>query len=1000
MSDRLTQLVVVMALVAVPAAAWAEPGEDQYAVAAGHYARSRWQLAVEEFSTFLESYPDHARTDQAIFFLAEALVQLNQYADAQKHFDDYLARQPEGRYARQASFRLGESAYLAGQLDEAGEALEQFRQRYADDPLDEYVLPYLGDIALHAREFELAVAHYSAAMLRFPQGRLLDDCRYGMGRALQEQGQTERALKLFNELAAADGSTWADDAQFQIGTIRYAAGEYDAADEAFAGLIARWPESNLREKATIGSGWALFHLTRYDAAAPRFEALAGSDEFGVEARYWLALVHKAQQQYRKAAETLSDVAEEHPHHELAPAARYHAGDSLLRDDQAQEALTAFDAVLQNGAAHDWHDKALLGKLQAALALGDHAAVDAAAEQFAADYAESELRDEAHRVTARSLLQRKQYDRATALLEPKLEAEIADGDRYLLALAYLGEQRYAEAEATVTPLLKAADADLLPDAQLAYGAALVGQSRFAEALEPLESYRRAKPGGEGIARCRAQLAISYARTGDFDAARRWYRELREHHADDALLGPTTLQVAEAAYAGGERTWSAELFAAVADEPSDDQAAPQALSGLAWSLLKKGQLAEAAAEFERLLARFPQHQLAPEAALARAEILERLEQFDPALSAYRRVIDDYPRCDGVPQAMLSAARIHDRLQQDEDAARLYERLDSEYPDFAERDAVLYEWAWVLRELNRSAEADRQFDRLRQEFPDSPFTPDAIYRLAESAYQVHEYERAAALIAELTGDDDGPLLEYALYLAGQIAAAQQNWSDALDHMQRLIDRFPQGRLTQLARFWTAEALYRQQQYDEAGRRFDMLAEEAAGSTESWVPIVALRRAQVLAQRKHWREALELASGIREEHPGFAQQYEVDYLRGRCLAAQALFEEARQAYRQVTRSAIGGETETAAMAQWMIGESYFHQKNYEAAIREYLRVEVLYAYPNWQAAALLQAGKCYEQKDEYPSAAELYQRLVDDFSDTSFADEARQRLRVARSKGGRTKQ
>ena len=34
---------------------------------------------------------------------------------------------------------------------------------------------------------------------------------------------------------------------------------------------------------------------------------------------------------------------------------------------------------------------------------------------------------------------------------------------------------------------------------------------------------------------------------------------------------------------------------------------------------------------------------------------------------------------------------------------------------------------------------------------------------------------------------------------------------------------------------------------------------------------------------------------------------------------------------------TETAAMAQWMIGETFFHQNNYDEALRAYSRVEIL---------------------------------------------------------------
>jgi TolA-binding protein len=55
---------------------------------------------------------------------------------------------------------------------------------------------------------------------------------------------------------------------------------------------------------------------------------------------------------------------------------------------------------------------------------------------------------------------------------------------------------------------------------------------------------------------------------------------------------------------------------------------------------------------------------------------------------------------------------------------------------------------------------------------------------------------------------------------------------------------------------------------------------------------------------------------------------------------------------------------------------------------VEVLYAYPHWQAAALMQAGKCYEQTGQWKNAGDAYGRLLARYSQTEFAAEARQRL------------
>jgi TolA-binding protein len=83
--------------------------------------------------------------------------------------------------------------------------------------------------------------------------------------------------------------------------------------------------------------------------------------------------------------------------------------------------------------------------------------------------------------------------------------------------------------------------------------------------------------------------------------------------------------------------------------------------------------------------------------------------------------------------------------------------------------------------------------------------------------------------------------------------------------------------------------------------------------------------------------------------------------------------------------------MAQWMIGETYFHQKDYLEAIKAYYRVERLFPYPRWQAGALLQSGKCHEMRGEFQEAAKLYGRLLKDHADSPFAEEASQRLRVA---------
>ena len=87
-------LAVTLSLV-IQAVCLAGPAEDQYAVAAGHYAKGRWQLAADEMQRFLTSFPNHPQAVEAKFFLGEALMQLGKVQQAREQFEAMSGSPPE-----------------------------------------------------------------------------------------------------------------------------------------------------------------------------------------------------------------------------------------------------------------------------------------------------------------------------------------------------------------------------------------------------------------------------------------------------------------------------------------------------------------------------------------------------------------------------------------------------------------------------------------------------------------------------------------------------------------------------------------------------------------------------------------------------------------------------------------------------------------------------------------------------------------------------------------
>ena len=972
---------VWLALATAVRSAAASPADDQYAVAAAHYRSQRWQLAADEFASFLKQFPDDGRGSTALFLWAESLLQLERYEDAEARYGEYVRSAPRHVHVPQAQFRLGETALLLGRRDEARQKLEAFHREQPQDPLNAYALAYLGDIALGEGDGPRAEAVYREAVERFPQGPMARECRLGLARALELQGEFPEAARFYRFLADNAEGPLADEARLRIGVLLHKQGQQEEAAKALDALAAKLARGNLRAEARYWAGLAQLALARDDAAARSF----------------------------------SSALEEAPDHALAAAMEFSWGESLRKQGKASEAETHYGRVLERWPESPWADDALQVLAELAFDRRDDARVERCARQFAEKHADSPLRSRVEQTLGRTLLRQGRYQEAVARFSslskgsppadagessektPAEQDSFSRQNVYYLGLAHLGAGNYEQSLAALDQVRpQPQDGELAAGVHVARASALLALKRFADAVEPLRAYLASHPQGPDAAECTARLAVALAETGDFDEAEKAWTALEEKHATCPLFLPTTHYLAHRAQAQGKLDLARRLFTALAENKSSPEYAAKGLAGLGKLQLESGQAEDSSHTFEKLLAQAPERSQAAEAALLRARALEAEKRHDAALTAYRLVWEQFADSGQAPSAMLDAARLHERLGQRSEACDLLRRLTADFPRFPQMDAALYQFAWLLADLGKGKESAAAFGRLAAEFAGTRYGADAAYRLAERAAEQRDDARAHELLEQVLRAQCEPELQaHALYLKGKIAADRGTWPEVLPPMQRLLEEHPGSSLRLPAGYWIAEAYYRLEKYDEAEKALILLAEESCDRQDPWLAAIPLRRAQLLAQRGQWQEAYEMAAAIANRFPDFRQQHEVDYLLGRCLSSQGRFAEARRAYERVVRSPTGSHTETAAMAQWMVGESYLHQKEYDQAIRAYHRVVSLYDYPRWQAAALLQAGKCHERKGETAEALRLYAQLLKDHPATTFAADAAERLKTLRITG-----
>jgi TolA-binding protein len=535
-------------------------------------------------------------------------------------------------------------------------------------------------------------------------------------------------------------------------------------------------------------------------------------------------------------------------------------------------------------------------------------------------------------------------------------------------------------------------------------ALLTASAMLAARASAQQIESGPSGGESL----AQRVFALSDRQQFSEVELLLATLAESHPAAKARVAAVLYASERTYAQGHRPQAAAWLKPLAREcPEPFQAAVN--DALAWCQIDPRDLQVPAARLLELAEAHSATSFAPVALQLRAEKLAAAQRPDEAIFVYHAALAQFPHSRLTPANLLAVARLHHELDQQREAWDYLQRLVADHPQASQTDAALYLGVQIAQRLDSDEIAREWLQKLVAEHEESPYWPDAALRLAEQRLDAGDSDAAKLLAARLLGkaegrgekaeggreDADG-LTDLAVrgrFLLMRLAAAESDWKVVESRSQEILADQPGEPVITLARFWHAEAAYRRGEQDLAFTRFLDLSLAIEGRTEAWLAVVPLRLALIEAQRQRWSTALEWADLAAQGHPQYSRLYEIDYVRGRCLAGLARFDEAREALSRVTGSVASAKTETAAMAQWLVGETWFQQHQYERAIAAYERT-LAGDFPQWQAAALLQAAKCCEQLGRWNDAAQRYEQLLRDHGDTRYVAAARSRLEKTQAK------
>jgi len=1027
--DRITLLSAAALLLSAPALFAQDAADRAYRAATGLLNRDLNEAAAAEYRAFLDSAPQHPRAAHARYGLAVALTRLGQHEAAARELDALRAPADFEFAADAALLRarcavaandwrraatalanhadhfegspttdsalalLGESLYRSGDAARAARALQQHTERFPDSaarPRTEYLLALCeittGDSARAAERLRSVRERSPNDPLTAPAALAEAQCRHRLG-------DTDAALTLYKLAASSADATVKPDALLGLAQLTRAAGRPAEARAALDTLLKEHASAPCASLARFERALALHDEGRFDAALRDLESLDSSAQAIGPDRLaaWSARCETRLEQWDAVVRRLDRAERRFDGSALLPDMLYDRAVAFERSGAAERAMREYAALARTNPDHPRSADALLALGALAYREGDFATSATAARALLDRHPDHLGANDAALLVAECAYLTDHFDDAERAYSAFIERAPQDPRawralvRRALALSRL--DRAAEAE----PLLDLAlSAPHEPDPALEAAAlTALAESAFAREDWPRAERhftRLAALSTQPDAAALLRLALAVHRQDHADKAISAYDRAIAADPRSETARQARFERAQALVELGRLDDARKAFESIAQsEPrnADPAFAPHALRHLAAIASQQGRAADAAAYLDRL----PDSDAG--ATLDRALMLLAAGNLAESEAMLARFIAAAPNDPRITEARVQRAAALNRLGKPKDALDALAPLNAPLSETA-----AYERAWALQSLGRADEARAAYRALLDAKPSPRFAVHGALELAQLDLGAERYDEALKSLdrAERSADDADDATRAALsarlgYLRGIALVRLERAADGAAALDAFLDANPDSALAPSAALLCAEALAKSGRPDGASARLRALL--AKNPPDALARPALLRLGEACAGAQDWTGSEEAFAAFLRRFPDDELWFQARFGIGWARENAGRHDSAIEAYREVVERHEGA---TGARAQFQIGECLFALKKHDDAVRELLKVDILYDYPEWSAAALYEAGRCLAEQSKTAEAREQFKHVVARFGDTQWARLASEQLKSTR--------
>ena len=976
--------------------------EDARAGGAHHYLgfsclkNGDYDQAVAALELVVEKHADFEQLDTTYLYLGIAQYHLAEagqpeiFNQAAAAFSALLKKFPKSKHAAQALFQLGESLYAAGQVEKSARAYELLTQRFPKSPYVAEALYGLGVAHDELGHTPDAAKTYARFVEQFPQHGWAAEVTMRHAETLVKAGQLPAAERLFARAAGMAGFRQADRALVRQADCLAELQRHGEAAVVYASVPRDYPDSELRRLATLSAGESLYRDGKNAEVRAALEPLRSSpDADGARAAHWIALSWLKEGNANRALEVIaagSKTAEGH----TAVQLKMDRAEALSTNPEWRgEAVAQWLAVAQQHQDNRLASKALYLAALTAMDLSDYQQAHRHATEFLKRHSDDELRAEAMYIAAESLLQLGKYAEGEALYRQLIGQHSDPGKaaawRVRQAWALFLQDKFDETIATLDGKIAALSAgDLRAEALYLSGMSHDKLGKHKNAVRLFEASLKAVPQGKRTDATQLALASAYRSAEQLEPARATVETLVARFPDSRYLDQAYYQIGDCAYELGDFAAAAAAYRSMIDLRPESPLVPNAKYHQGWALLKADKPGEAVNVLGALIEQHQAQPIAGRGRYVRALALHRMKQYADAEADLHAFLKTEPPRDDQSDALYVLGLCQAAQGHEEQAVQSYRSLLANQPNYKSADRVYYELAWSLRHLDRDAEATETFGQLAEKRPGSTLAAEALYQVGQSQYEGEDFDGAASSFAAARKKAERtPLGEQATHMLGWAHYRREAFDEAHQIFGQQRKTFPKGEHADDAAFLMGECRFRQAKYADALAEYVSVGKL---STERFEVSKLLHSGQAAAQLQKWQQSEQYLTLCVERYPDSPDASDALYELAWAQQNLGRLDDALKTYERVTTITEG---EAAARARFMTGEIHFERKEHAEAVRHFFTVAYAYPYPQWQAAAHYEAGRCFEVLGKVEQARKSYREIVDKYPDSEKAKPAQERLK-----------